>query len=110
MAVYYTFTAENTEGLTLSVSINGRETEYNVSDLEAKGGKYRVDFEGVMTNEFGDKITATFKKNGVAIGQTIEYSVNSYVHYTVNNSSDAKLLAMVKAIYTYGVAADNYAG
>ncbi|MBQ8381408.1 MAG: leucine-rich repeat protein [Clostridia bacterium] len=74
MSAYFTFTAEDTEGLTVKISVGGRETAFNVSEITPdKNGKYRVDFDGVMADEFGEIITASFEKNGV------EYSLKCFI-------------------------------
>ena len=111
MSAYFTFTAEDTEGLTVKISVGGRETAFNVSELTPdKNGKYRVDFDGVMADEFGEIITASFEKNGVEYSHKVLYSVNSYVHYTLNSDANDNLKLITGAIYRYGEAAKNYSG
>lgn len=111
MSAYFTFTAEDTEGLTVKISVGGRETAFNVSELTPdKNGKYRVDFDGVMADEFGEIITASFEKNGVEYSHKVLYSVNSYVHYTLNIDANDNLKLITGAIYRYGKAAKNYSG
>ena len=67
----------------------------------------RFYFDGVMATEFDSEVTAIFKLNGEAIGQTLTYSVNSYVYYMQDNANET-LSELVKAIYNYGRSAVAY--
>lgn len=110
MAVKLGFVASDIEGLTVEVTINGRTTVYDVSELTlAENGRYYIFFRGIMAYEFDDEITAVFMQNGVQIGQTLTYSVNSYIYNS--QSSDVEALAdLVKSIYNYGASAKKYKG
>ncbi len=110
MAVKLGFVASDIEGLTVEVTINGRTTVYDVSELTlTENGRYYIFFRGIMAYEFDDEITAVFMQNGVQIGQTLTYSVNSYIYNS--QSSDVETLAdLVKSIYNYGASAKKYKG
>ena len=106
MAMKFTFTAAS--DLVLKVTVNGRTTEYTESDfLTDKNGKSYVYFRGILATEYGDVVTASFFKGDTQVGQTVTYSVNSYV-YSMQNSSDAALKALVQATYNYGASASAY--
>jgi hypothetical protein len=98
----------NKEDLKVVVSINGRTTIYNVSELEADAdGVYRIYYRGVYAKEFNDVIEAYFLNKDVQIGNTLQYSVNTYI-YKKQESSDEALVAIIKAIYNYGASTEEY--
>jgi len=106
--MYFRFYAADTESLTVTVRINDRSTVYTASDFTDEGnGYYRIDFRGIMATEFNETVSASFERNGEAVGQTATYSVNSYI-YLYQNSSDETLAALLQATYLYGDAADLY--
>ncbi len=106
--LYFTFTAEQAEGLFAKISINGRESVYKVSELTpSEDGIYKIYFNRVMANEFDDEVRLTFLLDGKEIGNTVTYSVNSYVAAT--DTAEATPLAnLVKAIACYGASAKAY--
>ena len=61
----------------------------------------------MYANEFGDVVTATIKKDGVQIGQTLNYSVNTYIYNKQDKADDFGNL--IKAVYNYGNSAKVYA-
>ena len=108
MAMKFCFKADS--DLVLKITIGERETSYNVSGLAKEGENYVVYFRGILATEYDDVVTATFyNANGEQVGQSAEYSVNSYV-YSKQGDSDNALADLVKATYNYGVSASAYAG
>jgi len=106
--MYFTFSAVDTEGLYAKVSINGREVLYDVSAIAPESnGNYKIYFNKVMAHELDDTVTLTFIKDGVDIGNTVTYSVNSYIAAVYNNSN-ASLATLVKALCCYGASAKAY--
>ncbi len=104
------FTAESTEGLTVEITVNGNTTVIDTSTLTLDDdGVYRIYFDGILAVSFDQPVTAVFKLNGEQIGQTITYSVNSYI-YINQNSDDNALLELIEAIYNYGKSANTYFG
>lgn len=102
VAMTFRFYAESVDGLTVTVSINGRTQEF--TEFTSVGENlYEISFAGIKASEFGDAVTASFS-NG---GNTVSYSVNSYV-CAKQADSDANLAALVKALYNYGAAAEAY--
>ena len=109
VAMNFTFYAESVEGLSVEVAINGRTETY--TDFTAVGGKantYRVNFTDITATEFGEDVTATFLRGGAQIGDSLTYSVNTYI-CAKQADSDPALAALVKALYNYGVSAKAYA-
>ena len=110
VAMTFRFYAESVDGLTVTVSINGRTQTFTASDFAAVDGKantYEISFKGIKANEFADNVTASFARNGAQIGNTVSYSVNAYI-CAKQADSDANLAALVKALYNYGTAAKAY--
>ena len=111
MAMVFTFTTTVPEATTVEVTINGRTSVYNIPQARINpNGSYSTVFTGISATEFDDTVTAIFKKDGVQVGQTLTYSVNSYVYSMQNNESVPYLADLVKAIYNYGQSAKAYAG
>lgn len=104
-----TFAADSTENLNITVAINGREQSFTAEDFtNAGGGKYYIDFCGINADEFDDAVTASFSRSGKSVGRVLSYTVNAYVCST-QNSDNASLQTLVKALYNYGVSALAYA-
>lgn len=104
VAMTLRFYAENTDGLTVTVGINGRSQTYADFDaLDGEANTYEITFTGISAEEFADSVTACFARNGAPIGNTLYYSVNAYVQSNVN-SSNTSLSGLVAALYHYGAA------
>lgn len=109
LAMKFTFRAQNTEGLTVNVSINGRTESFTAKDFVSEGnGKYSITFRGILATELDDAVTASFVRNGENIGRAVSYSVNTYICGT-QNSTNETLAQLVQALCNYGKAAQSYA-
>ena len=97
------FTATDIEGLTIKAKI-GSEEQTLIPTLESEG-VYRVDFDKIYANEYAESIAITFYQGDQAIGQTLNYSVNSYLSKGTTDTSLSKLLV---AINNFGNAAVAY--
>ncbi len=108
VAMTFRFYAENVDGLSVRIAINGREetfTEFTaVSGME---NVYEVSFYGIKANEFADSVTASFFCGEEQVGNTVSYSVNTYV-CAKQADSDVLLKNLVRALYNYGAAAVAY--
>ena len=108
MAMKLVFKAD--AALVLKVSVNGRTVEFTADDFVTdENGNSVVYFRGIMATEYDEVVTAAFYNGETQVGESITYSVNSYV-YSKQAVTDAALAELVKATYNYGVSADNYAG
>ena len=108
MDLRFIFTAQSLEGLTVEITVNGKTTVYGASDIVADSqGRYVVYFDGMMADELDTAVTAVLKLNGEQVGQTLTYSVASYV-YHMQNSDNTALAELLKAIYNYGCSAKKY--
>lgn len=109
VAMRLRFYAENTEALTVTVSLNGRTKTYAAYDaIAGEAHLYEITFDDISAEEFGDPVTAAFARGGEQVGNTINYSVNAYVQSNMN-SADEKLSYLVTALYNYGTSARAYA-
>ena len=105
MAMKFSFAAS--ADYTVKIAINGRETTYKVSNLTKEGDDYVVYFRGILATEYGSVVSASIYDGDVQIGQSVTYSVNSYV-YAKQDDLDTKLAELVQATYNYGKSAENY--
>ena len=101
------FVATDIENLTVAVSVGGRTETFTSADFTEADGVYTLLYRGILATEFDSTVTAKFYRNGEEIGQTMTYSVNSYV-YTAQNSSNTALAELMKATYNYGASAEKY--
>lgn len=107
VAMFFRFYAEDINGLSVKVAINGREETF--AEFTALGDDlYEVSFNGIKATEFGAAVTASFYRSNAQVGNTVSYSVNTYV-CAKQADSNANLAALVKALYNYGASANAYA-
>ena len=104
------FYAEDLAGLTVQCSINGRTQSFTADDFVSKGNnRWYVNFRNIKATEFDDTVTATFLRNNKQVGRMLCYSYNTYI-CTMQNSENAALRELVRALYNYGASANAYAG
>ena len=72
---------------------------------KTEDGYYKFYTEALTATQFDDTYTFVIEVNGVTA--TLVYSVNTYA-YAMQN--DAEMAELAKALYAYGVAAENYEG
>ena len=111
VAMRLTFCAATVDDLTVKVTVNGREELFTAKDFASVDGKentYQITFRGINATEFADAVTATFERSGDQIGNTLSYSVNTYICAKQSNA-DTKLADLVKALFNYGASAAAYA-
>lgn len=107
MTVMLGITVADPTPYTFEVTTNGKTTVYTSEDLVWDSGRYYLSFKGVWATQYDDVITAVVKKDGVQVGQTLQYSVYTYIQKN-QNTTDAKLCALLQAIYNYGESAKMY--
>lgn len=109
MAMYIKFAATEINNLEVRISINGESVSYGKNDfILDSDGYYKLYFRGIYFTEFDDAVVATFMRNGVQVGQTLNYSVNTYI-YKNQNHSDSATRELMRATYNYGASAKLYA-
>ena len=95
---------------TYRVNVAGMDYEYTAADLmDAGDGKYYLYFDELKATTFDQSVTANILRDGQIVGQTVTYSVNSYI-YRNQNTEDAVLGQLLEAIYNYGHSAKEYVG
>ena len=109
MAMYIKFAATDISSLEIKVTINGESVVFDADDfILDSDGYYKIYFRGIYFTEFNDAVTAEFLRDGKKVGQTLTYSVNSYV-YTAQNNSDPATRDLMRATFNYGRSAEAYA-
>ena len=104
MIVLLGITTNDPTPYTFEVTTNGETKVYSAEDLTYRNGKYYLALDGIKATKFNEVITAVIKLDGVQIGQTLNYSVNTYIQK--NQNTDNTVLAdLLKAIYNYGESA-----
>jgi hypothetical protein len=86
----------------LKVTIDGKEVAYAETDVP---GVYVVYTDGIKVTDF-DKVFTIEITDGTNT-QTLTYSVNAYCA-AKQNAENTETAALAKALYAYGVAAENY--
>lgn len=108
VAMTFRFYAEDTEGLTVTLGINGRTRTYSeFGEVAGETNTYEITFDGISAEEFADELSASFARNGIPIGNTLYYSVNAYVQSNLN-SANSNLSYLVAALYNFGASAWAY--
>ena len=85
----------------LKVVVNG--TDVYTEFVELGNDLWHV-YIPVYAGDFADTMTITFQNSTGTVGATLNYSVNTYVKYAMDNGSDA-VKPLVESIYYYGALA-----
>ena len=108
VAIRYTINTLTPEKYTYEITIKGNTRTFTAADLQyVSEGKYYLFFDGIMATEFDELVTAKIKQDGVSVGRTIEYSVNTYIQKYQNDAGT--LGALLRAVHNYGNSATAYA-
>lgn len=100
-----TVKTDDPSAFTYTVKARGAEKVYTADDLvKVSEGTYYLYFDGLKATCFNDTVTASIQRDGKTIGQTVTYSVNTYI---LNNQDvkDQSLREMLEAVYNYGCSA-----
>lgn len=102
--------------VTIGSGIDARESLFTYDNIDPKlvimsdgNGGYYVDFSDVSACEFGTPITAQCFVGETQLGQSVSYSVNSYIKNKYQNAADSSQNPLVIAIYNYGKSSKAYA-
>ena len=109
--VWY-FTATDTQGLSLQVTVGGATRTITEFTKQTVNGTqvYRAEYKGLSVADFDEPMTAQLYVNGAAEGKLLTYSVKTYVYNTLNNANASdKMKSLAKAIYNYGLSARAFA-
>ncbi len=106
MRVY--FDAENAENLTVQAQSGGNT--WTLEEVQAKDGRYYVDFSHLAPTQMSDAVIFTVYRGEAAVSTPMCYSLESYAQAWIdgNSASDAQK-ELVTAMIRYGDAAKAYA-
>lgn len=106
--VQISFTAEDTENLSLKIQLGDSVTEYTAADFGSKDGRYIVKFDKINATQYDTPLTASFFKNGVQQTQVLTYSIGTYVNRSLASVQSDTLRNVLTEMYEFGQAAKNY--
>ncbi|MBQ6815909.1 MAG: leucine-rich repeat domain-containing protein [Clostridia bacterium] len=107
VAMRFKFLAEDISGLSLRITSDVGEWNFNQDKFVLQDGVYYLEFEGLNAGQMSEKVYLTMHKDGVAVSNTVCYSIESYAH-NKQNSADTTLANLVKAMMKYGNSANAY--
>ncbi|MBR5280253.1 MAG: hypothetical protein IKU26_04715 [Clostridia bacterium] len=107
--VRFKFTAPVDEKF--SVKIGDAEYTLENGGIIKAGNSYYVYTDGISVSDFAKEFTAAFYYDGVQVGQTVTYSVNTYINWMSGQTVEtADAYNLVQALYNYSVSAKAYNG
>ena len=104
--------APNTDGLAVKVTFGDSVYTYNdFFDLSINGEDYYVFyFTEILPNKFRQTFTITFEVNGVVVGGSGIYSVESYLARRLPKTTDVNYRSLLEATAKYGDSCRAYFG
>ena len=110
VVVRYKITCEDLTGVSVKLTCDGQNYEIFAEDfIEIGNNQYYVDFDALKPTQMRSAIEATICRDGVAISNTLLYSIASYVARNADNASQRiELRNMLKAMLSYGDASYDY--
>ena len=93
--------AQNIDGMSVKITDGEKSWTVNSSKFETAGEYYYVYFSGLDAAGMSKSIYATVLKDGVAVSNTLRYSVESYAHSKVGGA-DIKLSDLLSSMMKYG--------
>ena len=102
VSLYFVIKPE-TAGAKLKLKVGDNEVIDKFTKDEK--GNYKFRYENVNVVDFANKYIVTVWDGETQIGQTLSYSVNTYVF---NKHADGSMGAITQAVYNYGVSAVKY--
>lgn len=104
------FNASDVTNLTVKVYLEGTSDPIKTLDQSNfvaidQNGNYYLDFDNIQVNEYNKKFSFKFYKGEDIVGQTLNYSVNTYLNAKQGEDDMSDLL---KAINACGIAAQAY--
>ena len=95
---------EREEVVSVSIVKDGAEVAAFSNFYTDENGKYCFDFTDIKPTEFYKVLTLNFKVNGIVTGETLTYSVNSYIARKNGKSSEVTQ-SLIEALAAYGKSA-----
>lgn len=107
ISLRFKLSADSIEGLTVKVQCNSQSWIIPSERFEETSGGYYLYFDQLNATQMKDSLYLTVYKNGVAVSDTLCYSVESYA-YKKQNSEIPYLSDLVNTMINYGNSAYNY--
>lgn len=101
------FSAESIEGLTLKVESEVGTWMITSDNFVETTGAYYAFFSGLNAAQMSETVYLTFYEDDTPVSNTARYSIESYA-YSNQNSADAILAELLKAMMHYGDSAHAY--
>ena len=103
------FTARNIENLRIEIKAGSEVVSTkNKDDFKLAGDNtYTVDFDNIYAYEYGKELTFVFYNGDAQTGETLHYSVNTYLK-AKEDDQDVNLVSLLHKINNYGNAAKSY--
>ena len=111
ITVRYTIQADDITDLKAVLQLDGETYEVPSSEfvlVEGYTDRYYIYFDGAAASQMSEPILATIQKGNKAVSNTVQYSIESYIH-TNKSASDAKLSNLLQKMLRYGDSAFSYA-
>ncbi len=105
--VQFYVSVKDLSGVTLKIVCDGTTFTLKEDQFVAYGNFYIVTFTGLQAKQLRSLMYATLYRDGVAISNTLQYSVESYAFANIN-ATDKKLVELLKTMMYYGDSANNY--
>ena len=104
--------APTTEGLVAKVSFDGMTYTFNEYYEQVIAGQvyYIFDFTKIAPTQFRNTFAVTFEVNGVVVGGTGTYSVESYLSRMIPKTTNETYKALLEATAMYGDSCAAYFG
>ena len=102
------FVANDLTNLQVKVVIDNLTYYYDADDFayEASSGRYVLNLNQITVLQFDVPVIATFEVDGVQVGRTLQYSINTYLQKNYTNA--AYPTDLIKALYVYGKSVTAY--
>ena len=97
------------DNLYLNYTVDG-VTEKSKVQYSTEKEMYYADIPNIGAGKLSDMYTAYFTNGTAQVSDTVTYGACSYIFTTLKFSTDSTLKNLVRALYKYSVAADEYLG
>ena len=106
-----TMTCEDITNVTLKIVADGVETIIPASDWTetTTANRYTYDFAGLKAKQMGTAVYASICRNGVAISNTLQYSIETYAARNIDKATHStELKNLLKMMMYYAKSAKAY--
>ncbi|MBR4308095.1 MAG: hypothetical protein IKT58_00725, partial [Oscillospiraceae bacterium] len=108
VAIRIKFSTESYEGLEIRVTLAGETYVIGETDFDYRTDGTYVHFQNLTAAQMSEPIYVRAYRDGVQVGNTMSYSIESYAYAKQNDTSIPYLADLVKAMMAYGDACRSY--